>query len=154
MSSDWDDPATKSVDELRTREKGVVLTKRQGHETDSELERLQVITYNDEPPKKMNAMSTEMKPQQSVMKAEQSVTKAEQSATKIDENTSIKLYYCSMCTATFWTDGGLRHHESLHFRKSAFDPDYHRQKLEKKRQETEDHNKANDDESPRNRSEG
>ena len=162
MSSDSDDPATKLADELRTREKGVVLTKRQGHQTDSKLERLQVITYNDEPPKKMNATFTETKPQQSVTKAEQSVTKvdqsvtkvdqsvtkAEQSATKIDEKTSMKLYYCSMCTATFWTDGGLHHHESLHFRKSAFDPDYHRQELEKKHQETEDHNKAKDDESP------
>ena len=137
MSSDLDDPATKSADELRTREKGAVLTKWQGHQTDNELERLQVITYNDEPPKKMNAMSTETKPQQSVMKAEQSVkkvdqsvTKAEQSATKIDENASMKLYYCSMCTATFWTDGGLCHHESFHFRKSPFDPDYHRQELQ------------------------
>ena len=146
LSSDSDDPAIKSVDELRTREKGAVLTKRQGHQTDSELERLQVITYIDKPPKKKNATSTETKPQQSVTKAkqsvmkvdqsvtkvDQSVTKAEQSATKIDENTSMKLYYCSMCTATFWTDGGLRHHESLHFRKSAFDPDYHRQELKKK----------------------
>ena len=155
MSSDSDDPATKSADELRTWEKGVVLTKCQGHQTDSELERLQVITYNDKPPKKMNATSTETKPQQSVTKAEQSVTKvdqsvtkAEQSATKIDENTSIKLYYCSMCTATFWTDGSLHHHESLHFRKSAFDPDYHRQELEKKHEETEDNNEAKDDESP------
>ena len=144
MSSDSDDPATKLADELRTQEKGVVLTKQQGHQTDSELERLQVITYNDEPPKKMNAMSTETKPQQSVMKAEQSVKKvdqsvtkvdqsvmkAEQSATKIDENASMKLYYCSMCTATFWTDGGICHHESFHFRKSAFDPDYHRQELQ------------------------
>ena len=110
LSSDLDDLATKSADELRTREKGAVLTKRQGHQTDSELERLQVITYINEPPKKKNATSTETKPQQSV-------AKAEQSATKIDENTSMKLYYCSMCTATFWTDGGLRHHESLHFRK-------------------------------------
>ena len=96
MSSDSDDSATKSADELRTREKGAVLTKWQGHQTDSELERLQVITYNDEPPKKMNATSTETKPQHSVMKAEQSVTKvdqsvtkAEQSATKIDEKTSM-----------------------------------------------------------------
>ena len=52
LSSDSDDPAIKSADELRTREKGAVLTKRQGHQTDSELERLQVITYVDEPPKK------------------------------------------------------------------------------------------------------
>ena len=155
LSSDSDDPAIKSADELRTREKGAVLTKRQGHQTDSELERLQVIMYVDEPPKKKNATSTETKPQQSVMKTkqsvmkvDQSVTKAEQSATKIDENTSIKLYYCSMCTATFWTDGGLCHHESLHFRKSAFDPDYHRQELKKKSQETEDRNEAKDDESP------
>ena len=145
MSSDSDDPATKSADELRTSGKrSMVLTKWQGHQTDSELERLQVITYNDEPPKKMNAMSTETKPQQSVMKAEQSVTKvdqsvtkvdqsvtkAEQSATKIDENASMKLYYCSMRTVTFWTDGGLCHHESFHFRKSPFDPDYHRQELQ------------------------
>ena len=108
LSSDSDDPAIKLADELRTREKGAVLTKRQGHQTDSELERLQVITYFDEPPKKKNATSTETKPQesvrkakQSVMKVDQSVKKAEQSATKIDENTSIKLYYCSMCTATF-----------------------------------------------------
>ena len=129
---------------MRTREKGAVLTKWQGHQTDSELERLQVIMYIDEPPKKKNATSTETKPQQSVTKAkqsvmkvdqkvDQSVTKAEQSATKIDENTSIKLYYCSMCTATFWTDGGLHHHESLHFRKSAFNPDYHRQELKEKK---------------------
>ena len=82
------------------------------------------------------------------MKVDQSVTKAEQSATKIDENTSIKLYYCSMCTATFWTDGDLHHHESLHFRKSAFDPDYHRQELKKKSQKTEDCNEAKDDEKP------
>ena len=155
LSSDLDDPAIKLADELRTREKGAVLTKRQGHQTDSELERLQVITYVDEPPKKKNATSTETKPQQSVtkakqsvMKVDQSVTKAEQSATKIDENTSIKLYYCSMCTVTFWTDRGLRHHKTLHFRKSAFDPDYHRQELKKKSQETEDCNEAKDDESP------
>ena len=169
LSSDLDDQAIKSVDELRTREKGAVLTKRQGHQTDSELERLQVITYVDWPSKKKNATSTETKPQQSVMKAkqsvtkvdqsvmkvdqsvtkaEQSVTKAEQSATKIDEKTSMKLYFSSMCTATFWTDGGLRHHESLHFRKSAFNPDYHRQELKKKSQETEDCNEAKDDESP------
>ena len=145
-SSDSDDPAIKSADELRTQEKGAVLTKRQGHPTESELERLQVITYVDEPPKKKNATSTETKPQQSVTKAkqsvmkvdqsvtkvDQSVMKAEQSATKIDEKTSMKLYFCSICTATFWTDGGLCHHESLHFRKSAFDPDYHRQELKKK----------------------
>ena len=162
LSSDLDDPAIKSADELRTQEQGAVLTKWQGHQTDSELERLQVITYVNKPPKKKNATSTETKPQQSVTKAkqsvmkvdqsvtkvDQSVTKAEQSATKIDENTSIKLYYCSMCTATFWTDGGLHHHESLHFRKSAFDPDYHRQELKKKSQETGDRNKAKDDESP------
>ena len=169
MSSDSDDPATKSADELRTWEKGMVLTKQQGHQTDSKLERLQVITYNDEPPKKMNATSTEMKPQQSVTKAEQSVkrvdqsvtkvdqsvTKAEQSATEIDENASMKLYYCSMCTATFWTDGGLHHHESLHFRKSPFDPDYHRQELQggeqmekdKDKDITEDRNEATNDES-------
>ena len=39
MSSDLDEPATKSVDEMRTQEKGAVLTKWQGHQTDSELER-------------------------------------------------------------------------------------------------------------------
>ena len=55
LSSDSDDPATKSADELRTREKGVVLTKWQGHQTDSELERLQVIMYINEQPKKKNA---------------------------------------------------------------------------------------------------
>ena len=147
LSSDSDDPATKLADELRTAEKGAVLTKRQGHQTDSELERLQVITYYDKPPKKINATSTETKPQQSVTKVDQSATKAEQSATKVDGKTSIRLYFCSMCTATFWTDGGLRHHESLHFRKSEFDPDYHTQELEKKHQETEDHNKAMNDES-------
>ena len=36
--SDLDDPATKSAHELRTKEKGEVLT-RQGHQTDSELEK-------------------------------------------------------------------------------------------------------------------
>ena len=149
LSTDSDDTATKSADELRTAEKGAVLTKQQGHQTDSKLERLQVIMYYDKPPKKINATSTEMKPQQSVMKVDQSATKAEQSATKVDKKTSIRMYFCSMCPATFWTDGGLRHHESLHFRKSAFDPDYHTQQLEKKCQETEDHNKARNDESPK-----
>ena len=163
LSSDSDDPATKSADDLRTVEKGAVLTKPQGHQTDSKFERLQVIAYYDEPPKKINAMSTEMKPQQSVTKVDQSATKAEQSVTKkVDQSamkaeqsakdiaakSSIRLYFCSICTATFWTDGGLRHHESLHFRKSAFDPDYHTQELEKKHQETEDHNEAMNDESP------
>ena len=148
LSSDSDDPATKLADELRTAEKGAVLTKPQGYQTDSELKLLQVITYYDEPPKNINATSTEMKPQQSVMKVDQSATKAEQSATNIARKSSIRLYFCSMCTATFWTDGGLHHHESLHFRKSAFDPDYHTQELEKKHQETEDHNEAMNDESP------
>ena len=78
LSSDSDEPAAKSADELRTEEKGEVLTKREGHQTDSELERLQVIKYYDEPPKKIKAMSIETKPQQSVTKVEQSAMKAEQ----------------------------------------------------------------------------
>ena len=142
LSSDSDDPATKSADELRTKEKGEVST-RQGHQTDSEFERLQEITYYDEPPNKIKATSTEMKPQQIVMKVDQSVTNAEQSATKIDGKTSIRLYFRSMFKATFWTDGGLCHHESLHFRKSAFEPYYHTHELEKKCQETEDMNGEN-----------
>ena len=85
----------------------------------------------------MKATFTETKPQQSVTKVGQSAMKAE---TKTDGNTPIRLYFCSMCTATFWTDGGLRHHESLHFKKSAFDPDHHTQELEKKCQETEEPN--------------
>ena len=43
LSSDSEEPAVKSADELRTVEKGEVLTKQEGHQTDSKLERLQVI---------------------------------------------------------------------------------------------------------------
>ena len=45
LGSDSDEPEVKSADELRTAEKGEDLTKGEGHQTNSELERLQVIKY-------------------------------------------------------------------------------------------------------------
>ena len=76
--------------------------------------------------------------------------KVEQSATNIDGQkfTTMKLYYCDLCTATFWTDGGLGQHHSFHFKKSVFDLENHRQELEEEHQQTEDRNQATNGESP------
>ena len=49
----------------------------------------------------------------------------------------MKCFYCDVCPETFWTEGGLGHHTSVHLKKSPFDPDKHKEELDAERNAVE-----------------
>ena len=40
-----------------------------------------------------------------------------------------KCFHCNVCDHAFWTEGGLQQHTSVHYKKSAFEPDRHEEEL-------------------------